>query len=238
MTSENEELQACKSATQTALAQIMAYLEPICRTLQEENAVDGNPDGTNLNPLSAAMPEHALCLLHDTGYLEGLRLKAMGALSGDLLGLIEEIDMCFEVAVKFDANFKPAAFKLPFVGIGFQIECKSMNPWRAEAWRIFHGGLLSAYALQPLHLEKQGQASPFEVDHVVKAGEDPLLSKPQDVSKEVAHSANNLLTGILNYASLILKESPVAGQTAERLALIQEAARKLAAKLASGTPFA
>jgi hypothetical protein len=225
LTSENEDLQECKTAAQAALAQIMAYLEPICRTLQAEEASEPTPEGNAV----VFLPDHALCLLHDAGHLEGLRLKAMGALSGDLLGLIQELDMCFEVAVKFDA-----AFKLPFVGGTFQLECKSMNPWRLEAWRIFHGGLLSAYALQPLHLESQGPESPLEATMVVLAGEEPRLLRQNGIAKEITHSANNLITGILNYASLILKETPAEGQLVERVTLIQEAARKLAAKLIPG----
>jgi hypothetical protein len=225
MTSENEELQNCKSAAQAALSRILAYLEPICRTLQEEEGQDPNTSEAVYLPLKG------LSLLHDAGHLEGLRLKALGALSGDILNLIQELGLSFEVEVRFDASFK-----LPFVGSVFHLECKSMNPWRVEAWRVFHGGLLSAYALQPLHLEGQGLPNPLEATLVVREGEEPKLHRPAEFSKEAIHAANNLLTGILNYSSLILKSPTSDGGLTEKVGLIQEAARKLALKILPNPP--
>jgi hypothetical protein len=225
MTSENEDLQNCKTAAQAALSRILTYLEPICRTLQEEEGLEPNPVE------SVYLPQKAMCLLHDTGHLEGLRLKALGALSGDILNLIQELGLCFEVEVRFDASFK-----LPYVGSIFQLECKSMNPWRVEAWRLFHGGLLSAYALQPLHLQGQGLPNPLEATLVVCEGDEPKLHKPAEIPREAIHAANNLLTGILNYSSLILKSPPTDGGLTEKVGLIQEAARKLALKILPNPP--
>lgn len=233
MTSENEELHHIKSAAQAALSHLLSYLEPMCRTLAEEegpsaesNAKSGpGPDFSNW-PQPHFWPQRAHCLMHDTGYLEGLRLKALGALSGDLSGFMQELALCFEAEVRFEAPLK-----LPFAGHRFQLECKSMNPWRVEAWRVFHGGLLSAYAMQPLHLHWEEPRNPLEALLVVREGEEPSLAKATEIPREVAHGAGNLVTGILNYAALILKEKPVEAPLAEKVGLIQEAARKLALKL-------
>ncbi len=223
MTSENRDLHECKSAAQAALTRILAYLEPICRTLREE---ESDEEESSSDAATSYVPSQAVAVLHDAGYLEGLRLKALGALSGDMMNLIQELGLCFEVEVHLDAGFK-----LPFVGSSFHLECKSLNPWRVEAWRLFHGGLLSAYALQPLHFEAHGLLNPLEAHFVVSEGEEPTLQRQAEWPRESMSAAHNLLMGILNYSALILKNPPHDGDLAEKVGLIQEAARKLAIKL-------
>ncbi len=237
MTSENEELHHIKSAAQAALSHLLSYLEPMCRTLAEEEDSGGEANAksgpSHDSPHEHYWPQRAHCLMHDTGYLEGLRLKALGALSGDLSGLMQELALCFEAEVFFEASLK-----LPFVGHRFHLECKSMNPWRVEAWRVFHGGLLSAYAMHPLHLHWEEPRNPLEAFLVVQEGEEPTLAKAAEMPREIAHGAGNLVTGILNYAALILKEKPEESSLSEKVGLIQEAARKLAQKLnSSPLPF-
>ena len=218
MAPENEELQDIKSAAQSALSHWMAYLEPICRSLAAEQ--DGQAEAKSL-------PSRAVCLLNDAGYLEGLRLKGLGVLCQDLLGFIQELALSFEVEVDFEG-----AFKLPFVGGTFSLQCKSMNPWRVEAWRIFHGGLLSAYALHPLHLIWEEPHNPLEARMSIGEG-DSQEAPGKAIPSELSHSAQNLLTGITNYAALILKEPAGDPALTEKVTLIQEAARKLTQKLMS-----
>ena len=78
-----------------------------------------------------------------------MHLKSQGLLSQELQEFIQGVGFAFELDVTF-----PGSFKLPFVGNEASIRRKTLNPFMEKAWVVYHGSLLSAYAMKSLRFDR------------------------------------------------------------------------------------
>jgi hypothetical protein len=201
--------------TQEFLAQLVRYLEGLTTGMRWDPPSGLFPD--------AELPDRIVQILVDCGYVEGLNLKAQGILSGELQDFITGIAFAFEVQVAL-----PGPFKLPFVDNEAAIQRKTLNAFMEKAWVLYHGALLSAYAMKPLRFERIS-ASPDGMEVVVRVREAPQeAGQPggQAMSPETAHYLNNALMGITSYVSLILSERKDDKELQNKLGLVLEAAQR------------
>lgn len=205
--------------TQGFLAQLLRYLEALTTSMEWDT--DAAAHG------SLGLPQRVAQVLTDSGYLEGLHLKSQGLLSGELQEFITGIGFAFEMEVRL-----PGPFKLPFVDNEAAIQRKTLNPFMEKAWILYHGALLSAYAMKPLRFEKtsataDGLEETVRITDVATGpdGRNPAAA----LSPETLHFLNNALMGITSYVSLILSERKDDKELQGKLELVLEAARKAAA---------
>jgi hypothetical protein len=205
--------------TQGFLSQLLRYLEALSTSMEW----DAEAAGTG----TLGLPQRVAQVLTDAGYLEGLHLKSQGLLSGELQEFITGIGFAFEMEVRL-----PGPFKLPFVDAEAAIQRKTLNPFMEKAWILYHGSLLSAYAMKPLRFEKTS-ASTDGLEETVRVTDLPLGQNGQasatTLSPETLHFLNNALMGITSYVSLILGERKDDKELQSKLELVLEAARKAAA---------
>ncbi|HKP97029.1 MAG TPA: hypothetical protein VJ385_14860 [Fibrobacteria bacterium] len=206
--------------SQRYLTQLLGYLEGLYSAMDGESAEAG-PSGP------AGLPARLGAILTDSGYLEGLHLKAQGCLSSDLLEFIRGIGYSFEIEAA-----PLGAFKLPFVDNELVIQRKTLNVFMEKAWLVYHAALLSAYTLKPLRFERVPSADGLE--EVVRVREAPPEAgdgHAPSVGADTVHHLNNALAGITSYVSLILEERKQDRDLQEKLGLVLEAAKKAAAIL-------
>lgn len=203
--------------TQGYLALLIRYLEGLHTSLEW----DSEPDA-GVAPI--VLPDRITAILRDSGHLEGLHLKAQGILSQELQEFISGIGMAFEMEVSI-----PGPFKLPFLGSEMDIQRKTLNSFMEKAWIIYHGALLSAYAMRPLRFERVS-ASQDGLEETVRVTETAPAGGAASpaMSPESLHILNNALMGITSYVSLILGERKDDKELQEKLELVLEAARKAA----------
>jgi hypothetical protein len=202
--------------SQRYLTQLLGYLEGLYSAMDGESAEAGPP--------GSGLPARLAAILSDSGYLEGLHLKAQGCLSSDLLEFIRGIGFSFEIEAK-----PLGAFKLPFVDNELVIQRKTLNAFMEKAWLVYHAALLSAYTLKPLRFERV--PSPDGLEEVVRVREAPPEAGEAHgpaVGAETVHRLNNALMGITSYVSLILEERKQDRDLQEKLGLVLEAAKKAA----------
>lgn len=206
--------------TQGYLGHLVGYLEGLCTSMQWE-----------IGPAQAdghALPDRVVQILVDSGFMEGLHLKAQGLLSPELQEFIVGVGFAFEVQVSL-----PGPFKLPFIDNEAAIQRKTLNAFMEKAWVVYHGALLSAYAMRPLRFERSS-ASPDGLEETVRVREAPpgsgeAAGHTAAMAPESIHALNNALTGITSYVSLILAERKGDGDLQAKLGLVLEAASKAAA---------
>jgi hypothetical protein len=207
--------------SQRYLAQLLGYLENLYSSMDGESGEAGPPGPWGL-------PARIAGILSDSGYLEGLHLKAQGCLSSDILEYIRSIGYSFEIEAA-----PLGAFKLPFVDNELVIQRKTLNVFMEKAWLVYHAALLSAYTLKPLRFERVPSADGLE--EVVRVRESAPDSTDgghaPSVGADAVHRLNNALAGITSYVSLILEERKLDGDLQEKLGLVLEAAKKAAAVL-------
>lgn len=211
--------------TQEFLAQLVRYLEGLTAGMRWDPPAGGSSESD--------LPDRIVQILVDCGYVEGLNLKAQGILSGELQEFIAGIGFAFEVQVVL-----PGPFKLPFVDNEAAIQRKTLNAFMEKAWILYHGALLSAYAMKPLRFERIA-ASPDGMEVSVRVRELPPeagLPGGAAMSPETAHYLNNALMGITSYVSLILSERKDDKELQNKLGLVLEAARKAAASAGAAMP--
>jgi hypothetical protein len=206
--------------SQRYLTQLLGYLEGLYTAMDRDSAEAGPPGPWGLPPRIGA-------ILMDSGYLEGLHLKAQGCLSPDILEFIRGIGYSFEIETA-----PLGAFKLPFVDNELVIQRKTLNPFMEKAWLVYHASLLSAYSLKPLRFERVPSADGLEeVVRVREAAPDDVDAQLPPVGAEAVHRLNNALAGITSYVSLILEERKQDGDLQEKLGLVLDAAKKAATAL-------
>ncbi|MDB5104579.1 MAG: hypothetical protein JWP91_2268 [Fibrobacteres bacterium] len=206
--------------SQRYLTQLLGYLEGLYTAMDQDSAEAGPPGPWGL-------PSRIGAILMDSGYLEGLHLKAQGCLSSDLLEFIRGIGYSFEIETS-----PMGAFKLPFVDNELAIQRKTLNVFMEKAWLVYHAALLSAYSLTSLRFERVPSADGLE--EVVRVREAPPAASdglPASVGADSVHRLNNALAGITSYVSLILEERKQDADLQEKLGLVLEAAKKAAAVL-------
>lgn len=206
--------------SQRYLTQLLGYLEGLYTGMDRDSAEAGPPG-------PAGLPMRLAAILSDSGYLEGLHLKAQGCLSSDLLEFIRSIGYSFEIEA---APLGP--FKLPFVDNELAIQRKTLNVFMEKAWLVYHAALLSAYTLKALRFERVPSADGLEeVVRVREAPPDASDGHPPALGADTVHRLNNALAGITSYVSLILEERKQDGDLQEKLGLVLDAAKKAAAIL-------
>jgi hypothetical protein len=209
---------------QRYLQQLLGYLEGMYSALEPENEGGAAP----------GLPPRMAQILSGSGYLEGLRLKAQGCLSSDLQEFIRSIGFAFEMEA-----VPRGAFKLPFVDNELALQRKTLNPFMAKAWPVYHAALLSAYALRPLRFEKLPSSPADPMEEVLRVTEGagsgapgpgfPGGATPDDsagMEREARHRLNNALGGITSYVSLILAERKSDADLQKKLGVVLEAAAK------------
>ena len=167
--------------TQGFLAQLLRYLEALTTSMEWDTEAAG--------PGTSGLPQRVAQVLTDTGYLEGLHLKSQGLLSGELQEFIAGIGFAFEMEVRL-----PGPFKLPFLDHEAAIQRKTLNPFMETAWIVYHGALLSAYAMKPLRFEKTS-ASSDGLEETVRVTDLPSASEgqapPAALSPDASGSASS-----------------------------------------------
>lgn len=206
--------------SQRYLTQLLGYLEGLYASMDRDSAEAGPPGPWGL-------PSRIGAILMDSGYLEGLHLKAQGCLSSDILEFIRGIGYSFEIEA---GHLGP--FKLPFIDNELVIQRKTLNVFMEKAWLVYHTALLSAYSLKPLRFERIPSVDGLE--EVVRIREAPPESSEAiqpPLGADSVHRLNNALAGITSYVSLILEERKQDSDLQEKLGLVLEAAKKAAAVL-------
>jgi hypothetical protein len=206
--------------SQRYLTQLLGYLEGLYAAMDRDSAEAGPPGPWGL-------PSRIGAILMDSGYLEGLHLKAQGCLSSDILEFIRSIGYSFEIEA---GHLGP--FKLPFIDNELVIQRKTLNGFMEKAWLVYHTALLSAYSLKPLRFERVPSADGLE--EVVRIRDAPPESSEgiqPPMGADSVHRLNNALAGITSYVSLILEERKQDSDLQEKLGLVLEAAKKAAAVL-------
>jgi len=203
--------------SQRYLNQLLGYLEGLNSEMESDSseAVSTGPSG---------LPARIAAILTDSGWLEGLHLKAQGCLSSDLLEFIRVVGYAFEIEAS-----PLGAFKLPFIDNELAIQRKTLNEFMEKAWLAYHAALLSAYALKPLRFERVPSADGLE--EVVRIREAPSETDEGHspaLRADAVHSLNNALAGITSYVSLILEERKDDEDLQEKLGLVLEAAKRAA----------
>jgi hypothetical protein len=209
--------------SQRYLTQLLGYLEGLHAAVDRDSAEAGPPGPWGL-------PARIGAILLDSGYLEGLHLKAQGCLSSDILEFIRSIGYAFEIEA---GPLGP--FKLPFIDNELAIQRKTLNGFMEKAWLVYHTALLSAYALKPLRFERVPSADGLE--EVVRIREAPPESPDgiaPSLGSDAVHRLNNALAGITSYVSLILEERKDDRDLQEKLGLVLEAAKQAAAAIPFG----
>lgn len=205
--------------------QLLGYLEGLHSSM-DWDALD---DGTLEQP--SGLPPRIEAILSHSGYLEGMRLKAQGCLSSDILEFIRTVGMAFEIEA-----VPQGTFKLPFLDGEIVIQRKTMNDFMEKAWLVYHAALLSAYTLQPLQFERSPAANGLE--GVVRIRESlPNIQNGRvnvGITPDTLHTLNNGLSGIMGYVSLILEERRADPDLQEKLGMVLEAAKQAAATLPVG----
>lgn len=206
---------------QRYLAQLLGYLEGLYSSMDGESGEAGPPGPWGL-------PTRIAGILSDSGYLEGLHLKAQGCLSSDILEYIRSIGYSFEIETR-----PLGAFKLPFIDNELAIQRKTLNVFMEKAWLVYHAALLSAYTLKPLRFERVPSADGLEEIVRVRESfrETPDGGHSPTVGADAVHRLNNALAGITSYVSLILEERKEDRDLQEKLGLVLEAAKKAATVL-------
>lgn len=201
--------------SQRYLVQLLGYLEALHSAMDGESAEAG-PIGPS------GLPSRIAAILTDSGWLEGLHLKAQGCLSSDILEFIRSVGYSFEIEA-----LPMGAFKLPFVDNELAIQRKTLNVFMEKAWLVYHAALLSAYALKPLRFERVPSADGLEeVVRVREASPDSDEGHTPALGADAVHSLNNALAGITSYVSLILEERKSDRDLQQKLGLVLEAAKK------------
>lgn len=204
--------------SQRYLTQLLGYLEPLHSEMERESteAYVSGPSG---------LPVRIAAILADSGWLEGLHLKARGCLSSDLLEFIRGAGYAFEIEAA-----PLGAFKLPFIDNELAIQRKTLNAFMEKAWLVYHAALLSAYTLKPLRFERVPSADGLEeVVRIREAPAESMEGQPPGLGADRLHSLNNALAGITSYVSLILEERKTDPDLQEKLGLVLEAAKRAAA---------
>jgi hypothetical protein len=211
--------------SQRYLTQLLGYLEGLHSAMENESAEAGP-----LGP--SGLPARIAAILTDSGWLEGLHLKAQGCLSSDLVEFIRGAGYAFEMETR-----PLGPFKLPFVDNELVIQRKTLNAFMEKAWLAYHAALLSAYALRPLRFERVPSADGLE--EVVRVREAPAEEQDDGhtpvLGSDAIHSLNNALAGITSYVSLILAERREDGDLQQKLGLVLEAAKRAAAAVPGWT---
>jgi hypothetical protein len=203
--------------SQRYLNQLLGYLEGLNSEMESESAEAGTAGPWGL-------PARIAAILTDSGWLEGLHLKAQGCLSSDLLEFIRGVGYAFEIEAS-----PLGAFKLPFIGNELAIQRKTLNAFMEKAWLVYHAALLSAYALKPLRFERVPSADGLEeVVRIREAPTEPGDGHTPALGADSIHSLNNALAGITSYVSLILEERKLDEDLQEKLGLVLEAAKRAA----------
>ena len=206
--------------SQRYLTQLLGYLEALYSSVDRDSAEAGPPGPWGL-------PARIGAILMDSGYLEGLHLKAQGCLSSDILEFIRMIGYSFEMEA---APLGP--FKLPFIDNELVIQRKTLNAFMEKAWLVYHTALLSAYSLKALRFERVPSADGLEeVVRIREAPPDSPEAMAQPLNADVVHRLNNALAGITSYVSLILEERKRDEDLQEKLGLVLDAAKQAAAIL-------
>jgi hypothetical protein len=206
--------------SQRYLSQMLGYLEGLYTAVDQDSAEAGPPGPWGL-------PSRIGAILMDSGYLEGLHLKAQGCLSPDILEFIRVIGFSFEMEAA-----PLGAFKLPFIDNELVVQRKTLNVFMEKAWLVYHTALLSAYSLKPLRFERVPSADGLEeVIRVREAPPDSREAQAQPFNADLVHRLNNALAGITSYVSLILEERKSDEDLQQKLGLVLEAAKKAAAIL-------
>jgi len=144
--------------TQHYLMQLLSYLEGIHTSMDWESetkmpsgeshaASDSDALGVG-SEFSQGFSNRIANILSQSGYLEGMHLKAQGCLSSDLIDFIRSMSMAFEMAAEPQGNFK-----LPFVHSEIRLQRKTLNDFMEKAWKVYHESLLSAYSMNPVRFE-------------------------------------------------------------------------------------
>jgi len=211
--------------SQRYLTQLLGYLESLHSSMDGESAEAGpaGPEG---------LPARIGAILADSGYLEGLHLKAQGCLSSDLIEFIRAAGFAFEIEAA-----PLGAFKLPFIDNEMAIQRKTLNGFMEKAWLVYHAALLSAYTLRTLRFERIASADGLEETLRIREAPPGAPDAPGlAVGPEAAHRINNALTGITSYVSLILEERKTDRDLREKLTLVLDAAKKAAATVPNRGP--
>jgi hypothetical protein len=204
--------------SQRFLTQLLGYLEALYTAVDQDSAEAGPPGPWGL-------PARIGAILLDSGYLEGLHLKAQGCLSPDILEFIRGIGYSFEIEAT-----PMGAFKLPFIDNELVIQRKTLNAFMEKAWLTYHAALLSAYSLKPLRFERVPSADGLEeVVRIREAPPESVEAHAPALGAVSIHALNNALMGITSYVGLILDERKQDADLREKLGLVLEAAKKAAA---------
>jgi hypothetical protein len=204
--------------SQRYLTQLLGYLEALYAAVDRDSAEAGPPGPWGL-------PARIGAILLDSGYLEGLHLKAQGCLSPDILEFIRGIGYSFEIEAT-----PMGAFKLPFIDNELAIQRKTLNAFMEKAWLTYHSALLSAYSLKPLRFERVPSADGLEeVVRIREAPPESVEAHAPALGAVPIHALNNALMGITSYVGLILDERKQDADLREKLGLVLEAAKKAAA---------
>jgi hypothetical protein len=203
--------------SQRYLNQLLGYLEGL-NTEMESDSAEAVAVG------ASGLPARIAAILTDSGWLEGLHLKAQGCLSSDLLEFIRVAGYAFEIEAA-----PLGAFKLPFIDNELVIQRKTLNGFMEKAWLAYHAALLSAYALKPLRFERVPSADGLEeVVRIREAPSDPVEGHTPALGADAVHRLNNALAGITSYVSLILEERRDDEDLQEKLGLVLEASKRAA----------
>lgn len=211
--------------SQRYLTQLLGYLEGLHSAMEADSAEAG-PVGPH------GLPARIAAILTDSGWLEGLHLKAQGCLSSDLVEFIRGVGYAFEIEAA-----PLGSFKLPYIDNELVIQRKTLNGFMEKAWLAYHAALLSAYTLRPLRFERVPSADGLE--EVVRIREAPAGSEEGHtpvLGADTVHSLNNSLAGITSYVSLILEERKADKDLQEKLGLVLEAAKKAAKSVPGWEP--
>ena len=208
--------------TQRYLMQLLGYLEGIHSSMDWESTEEGTAE------FPSGLPPRIEAILAHSGYLEGMRLKAQGCLSSDILEFIRTVGMAFEIEAA-----PRGAFKLPFLDAEIGLQRKTLNDFMEKAWLVYHAALLSAYALRPLRFERRASEDGLEETLRVQeaSGDLPDGRAWDGIAPDAVHTLNNVLSGILGYVSLILEERKADKDLQEKLGLVLDAAKRAASAL-------
>ncbi len=202
--------------------QLLGYLEGVHSSMDWDTL----EDGTHEQP--SGLPPRIEAILSHSGYLEGMRLKAQGCLSSDILEFIRTVGMAFEIEA-----VPQGTFKLPYLDGEIAIQRKTMNDFMEKAWLVYHAALLSAYTLRQLQFERSPAANGLEEVVHIRESLPNLESRWAGVgiTPDTVHTLNNGLSGIMGYVSLILEERRADPDLQQKLGMVLEAAKHAAASL-------
>ena len=251
--------------TQRYLMQLLSYLEEIHTSMDwesetkmpsgESHAARESDTASVGTEFSQGFSNRIANILSQSGYLEGMHLKAQGCLSSDLIDFIRSMSMAFEMAAEPQGNFK-----LPFVHSEIRLQRKTLNDFMEKAWKVYHESLLSAYSMNPVRFEVLESENQLEKTlRIVEANKSGVAGEAgsadnaggagaggasgtghaghaghgghvgiswNGIPAETVHTVNNLLSGILGYVSLMIEERKSDIGLHEKLQLILEATQQ------------